>query len=69
MVNLKATWDHEHHSSLINTRQYRAPEVMILNREWDQKSDLWGIACVIIEIYSGRLLFDTHSTYEHLAMI
>jgi hypothetical protein len=42
---------------------------MISNKTWNQKSDVWGIACVIIELYSGRLLFDTHETYEHLAMI
>ena len=24
-----ATWDHERHSSIINTRQYRAPEVIL----------------------------------------
>ncbi len=43
---------------------------MILRcQEWDEKSDLWSIACLIIEIYSGKLLFNTHSTYEHLAMI
>ncbi len=30
-----ATWDTEHHSKLINTRQYRAPEVMISNKIWN----------------------------------
>ena len=37
--------------------------------KWNEKSDLWSIACVIIELYSGNLLFDTHNTHEHLMMI
>jgi hypothetical protein len=42
---------------------------MVQNSSWNQKSDIWGVACVIIELYSGKLLFDTHNTYEHLALI
>jgi len=64
-----ATYDHEHHSSIINTRQYRAPEVMLGCCEWDHSSDVWSIGCILLELYSGDLFFETHETYEHLAMI
>ncbi len=64
-----ATFADQHHSSIINTKQYRAPEVILGSWQWDSKSDNWGIACVIVELYSGRLLFDTHQAYEHLAMV
>ena len=74
-----ATFDSDHHSSIINTRQYRAPEVIlgILHKkritseccEWNNKSDLWSIGCILVELYSGDLLFPTHESYEHLAMI
>jgi dual-specificity kinase len=58
----------DRHSSVINTRQYRSPEV-ILEQEWDAKSDLWSVGCVVAEMYSGELLFPTHENGEHLAMI
>lgn len=37
---------------LINTRHYRAPEV-ILDLEWYKSSDIWGLGCVIMELYCG----------------
>jgi serine/threonine protein kinase len=64
-----ATYDHEHHSSVINTRQYRAPEVILGCCQWDHQSDVWSIGCIILELFSGELFFETHESYEHLAMI
>ena len=58
----------DHHSTTINTRQYRAPEV-ILEQGWDQKSDMWSAGCAIAEMFTGELLFATHENMEHLAMI
>jgi serine/threonine protein kinase len=37
-----ATYDNEKKSSIVNTRQYRAPEV-ILGVGWSMPSDLWSI--------------------------
>ena len=37
-----ATYDHEKKSSVVNTRQYRAPEV-ILNLGWSMPSDMWSL--------------------------
>jgi len=64
-----ATYDNEHHSSIINTRQYRAPEVMLACCPWSHESDVWSIGCILLELFSGDLFFETHETYEHLAMI
>lgn len=63
-----ATYELEHHSSIINTRQYRAPEV-ILDLGWNERSDLWSIGCIVMELYTGGLLFRTHESLEHLALI
>lgn len=63
-----ATYDLEHHSSIINTRQYRAPEV-ILALGWNERSDLWSIGCILMELYTGELLFRTHESVEHLALM
>lgn len=37
-----ATFDHEHHSTIVSTRHYRAPEV-ILELGWSQPCDVWSI--------------------------
>lgn len=68
-----ATFHDEHHSTIINTRQYRAPEV-ILGKDkpglgWSESSDLWSLGCILVELYTGELLYPTHDNYEHLAMI
>ncbi|XP_041808785.1 dual specificity protein kinase CLK4-like [Chelmon rostratus] len=63
-----ATFDHEHHESLVSTRHYRAPEV-ILDLGWNQSCDVWSLGCVLMEFYLGRTLFMTHDSKEHLAMM
>jgi len=63
-----ATYDNEHHSSVINTRQYRGPEV-VLEQGWSESSDLWSLGCILIELYTGSLLFGTHENLEHLALM
>jgi len=37
--------------------------------EWDMKSDIWSLACILIELYTGEMLFSVHEDLEHLAMI
>lgn len=63
-----ATYDYERKSALINTRQYRSPEV-ILGLGWSIASDVWGVGCILMELYTGELLFQTHDNMEHLALI
>ncbi|XP_017295667.1 dual specificity protein kinase CLK1 isoform X2 [Kryptolebias marmoratus] len=63
-----ATFDHQHHQSLVSTRHYRAPEV-ILGLGWDQSCDVWSLGCVLMEYYLGRTLFPSHDSREHLAMM
>ncbi|XP_056646871.1 dual specificity protein kinase CLK2-like [Diorhabda sublineata] len=63
-----ATFDHEHHSTIVSTRHYRAPEV-ILELGWAQPCDVWSIGCILFELYLGITLFQTHDNREHLAMM
>ncbi|XP_030642295.1 dual specificity protein kinase CLK4 isoform X2 [Chanos chanos] len=63
-----ATYDHEHHTSVVSTRHYRAPEV-ILDLGWNQACDVWSLGCILIEYYLGLTLFQTHDSKEHLAMM
>mmetsp|Transcript_31694 Transcript_31694/g.83758 ORF Transcript_31694/g.83758 Transcript_31694/m.83758 type:complete len:386 (-) Transcript_31694:440-1597(-) len=64
-----ATYDNdEHKSTLIATRQYRAPEV-ILGLPWSYASDIWSVGCIVAELYCGDQYFETHSNMEHIALI
>ena len=64
-----ATRENERHSEIINTRQYRAPEVILGSCQWNEKSDIWCLACIFSELYTGELLFPTHNNEEHLSLI
>ena len=63
-----ATFDKEYHSRIINTRHYRSPEV-ILGCGWTEISDIWSLACILLELYTGEMLFSVHKNLEHLVMI
>ncbi|KDP34227.1 hypothetical protein JCGZ_07798 [Jatropha curcas] len=62
------TFDNQNHSSIVSTRHYRAPEV-ILGLGWTYPCDLWSIGCILVELCSGEALFQTHENLEHLAMM
>ncbi|XP_044007859.1 dual specificity protein kinase CLK2 isoform X3 [Aphidius gifuensis] len=63
-----ATFHYEHHSTIVSTRHYRAPEV-ILELGWSHPCDVWSIGCILFELYLGITLFQTHDNREHLAMM
>ena len=54
-----ATFDWEHHSSVVSTRHYRPPEV-ILELGWSQPCDVWSTGAIIFELYQVTpFLFQT----------
>lgn len=55
-----ATLFNEAHSTVICTRQYRPPEVILECCEWNELADVWSIGCIAVELFSGDLLFPTH---------
>ncbi|NP_001093358.1 CDC like kinase 3 L homeolog [Xenopus laevis] len=63
-----ATFDHEYHTTIVATRHYRPPEV-ILELGWSQPCDVWSLGCILFEYYTGFTLFQTHDNREHLVMI
>lgn len=63
-----ATFQDEYHSSVVSTRHYRAPEI-ILGLGWSFPCDIWSIGCILVEFYTGDALFQTHENLEHLAMM
>lgn len=59
---------HEKGKGVICTRQYRPPEVIMEYCDWDEKSDIWAIACILVELYTGELLFATYNNQEQLCL-
>eukprot|EP01018_Ginkgo_biloba_P011417 Gb_01586 [translate_table: standard] len=62
------TFENQDHSSVVSTRHYRAPEV-ILGLGWNYPCDIWSVGCILVELCSGETLFQTHENLEHLAMM
>jgi serine/threonine protein kinase len=68
-----ACWTHRHFSEDIQTRQYRAPEVL-LGSKYDTSADIWSLGCMTFELLTGDLLFDPRAgddydrDEDHLAM-
>lgn len=63
-----ATFDDEYHSTVVSTRHYRAPEI-ILQLGWNYPCDIWSVGCILVEFFTGDALFQTHDNLEHLAMM
>ncbi|KAI8647456.1 kinase-like domain-containing protein [Parasitella parasitica] len=63
-----ATFEQDYHSSVVSTRHYRAPEI-ILGMGWSYPCDIWSIGCILVEFLTGDALFQTHDNLEHLAMM
>ncbi len=80
-----ATFMHEHHSTLITTRHYRAPEVILGKYHRDPSladahpshlqgsgaypCDAYSIGCILVDFVTGTLLYQTHDDREQLAMM
>jgi len=61
-----ATLQFDCHNSYVQSRWYRAPEVM-LGLPWDQKIDCWSFGCVLVELMVGRPIFYGPSVEHVLA--
>ncbi|KAH3744855.1 SRSF protein kinase 1 [Pelomyxa schiedti] len=55
-----ANWVHKRFTDNIQTRQYRAPEV-IIGAPWDTTVDMWSLGCMVFELCTGDLLFEPHA--------
>lgn len=63
-----ATFEDDYHTTIVSTRHYRAPEV-ILGCGWSYECDVWSLGCILPELLTGDALFLTHENLEHLAMM
>lgn len=51
-----ATLEFDCRNSYVQSRWYRAPEVM-LGVPWGDKVDVWSLGCVLVELIVGRPIF------------
>eukprot|EP00756_Hemistasia_phaeocysticola_P016082 Hpha_TRINITY_DN15456_c0_g1::TRINITY_DN15456_c0_g1_i1::g.176232::m.176232/K08823/CLK; CDC-like kinase len=61
----------DHKSSVVSTRPYRAPEVL-LRSCWGQAIDVWSTGCILAELHTGKMLLRTGvggGDREQLAMM
>ena len=69
-----ACWTTKHFTDDIQTRQYRAPEV-ILGAQYSTPVDVWSAACMSFEVATGDHLFDPQGSKQfsrdddHIAMV
>ena len=69
-----ACWTNKHFTEDIQTRQYRAPEVLV-GAPYDTSADMWSVACIVFELLTGDLMFDPHAgkswsrEEDHLALM
>lgn len=70
-----ATYCNLHFTNHIQTRQYRAPEIILKHRNWGALADVWSVGCLLFELMTGDYLFDPQEglTFtkdeDHLAQI
>ena len=55
-------------SSYIQSRSYRAPEV-ILGLPYDGRIDVWSLGCVVAEMFTGEVTFQNDSVVSMLSRI
>lgn len=54
--------------SYVQSRSYRAPEV-ILGVDYNTKIDLWSLGCMLCELFTGSVLFQSACLAELLAKV
>ncbi|KAM3846214.1 SRSF protein kinase 3 isoform 1-T1 [Vipera latastei] len=59
-----ACWVHKHFTEDIQTRQYRALEVLI-GAVYGTPADIWSTACMAFELATGDYLFEPHSGEDY----
>jgi serine/threonine protein kinase len=56
-------------SSYVQSRCYRAPEVILGCLPYDSGVDMWSLGCILAELWTGFVLFQNNSSQSLLARI
>ena len=41
----------------LQSREYRAPEMLLGDPEWDDRIDVWSLGCIVFEVATRKVLF------------
>jgi dual-specificity kinase len=55
--------------SIVAETEVTSPKYFHLESGWSYACDIWSIGCILIELWTGHALFQTHNSLEHLAMM
>lgn len=61
--------EEEPNTEYVATRWYRAPELNLGSVNYDKSVDIWGLGCLIVEMFTGKPLFPGSSTLNQLERI
>ena len=53
----------------VSTRYYRAPEIMLTWRRYNEKVDIWSVGCIFAEMILGRPLFPGKNHIDQFCVI
>lgn len=63
------SYDHSPRTNIVQTLWYRAPEVLLHQKGYTDKIDVWSLGLVIAEILRGTPLFKGHNSIDQLFQI
>jgi len=51
------------------TRWYRAPELLVQNRQYDHKVDMWSTGCILAEVLGAKAIFPGKDSLHQLRLV
>ena len=51
------------------TRWYRAPELILLEKDYGPAIDMWSVGCIIAELFTKRVFLQASTTEEYLEFL
>lgn len=65
----KSTTSKNKLTKYVVTRWYRAPELLVQNKQYDSKVDLWSTGCLVAELLGARAIFPGNDSLHQLRLI
>jgi len=51
------------------TRWYRAPELLVQNKQFDAKVDMWSVGCILAEVLGAKAIFPGKDSLHQLRLV
>ena len=52
--------------SYLQTSHYRSPDIILQHRRWNEKIDIWSLACILYECITGSYLFKGENEEDYV---